>query len=139
MAAALIGWLLALAAAAEPPETATEPAPRDEAAPEPPEKPEGELPVPEPALSPDAIQEVLREGQPRVRACFARVHPIPTRIAPTLTIGAGGTVTEASLGCPDCAPELARCVEQALKALQFPDPGEGVVEISWPWNVDPID
>lgn len=89
------------------------------------------------SLQSEEISRVLRAGAPRVRACFAHADPVPGRISPRITIGPGGRVTAAELGCPRCSEALVACAEAALRELVFPDPGEGTVEISWPWNVDP--
>jgi len=90
------------------------------------------------------IAEAIRRRAPRFRACFldaVKADPqMSGALAVAFTIGPDGTVTEVSFDRHGESPEaLETCIEEVLRATTFPPPaGGGSIEVSYPFNVDPV-
>jgi len=88
------------------------------------------------ALDKNIIRRYIRRQLPRIRNCYEKrllVEPtLAGTVVITFTIAANGTVaTVASRGMDS---EVGRCVEGAIKRIQFPKPkGGGTVEVRYPF------
>lgn len=94
-------------------------------------------------LPPEAIQRIVRSNFGRFRLCYENAlvgNPsIHGRIAVDFLIGRDGSVAMAKEGegSEFANAEARACVVRAFSSLQFPEPTDGVVRVSYPLTFDP--
>ncbi len=93
-------------------------------------------------LEPVEIQKVVRGNFDRMRACYekglAEDPKLEGRVSMRFVIDREGKVPAAAIGeltLPQC--EVARCVRDVFKTLQFPKPEGGIVSVTYPIMFSP--
>lgn len=97
-----------------------------------------------PALSNDAIREVIRAHSPEVQRCYQRALARDPnrrgRVLVAFVIGTDGhvlrsSVAESTLGDADAES----CIAGVVSGLAFPRPSRGIVEARYPFELRPVD
>ena len=76
---------------------------------------------------------MVREHYGAFRICYeALPEPRPaTRATLSFTIGRDGSVVDGEVESPD-HPSLGRCLDPAMRSMQFPEPKDGIVTVTYP-------
>lgn len=84
-------------------------------------------------LAPEVIQAVVREHYGAFRICYeALPEPRPaTRAKLSFTIGRDGSVVDGEVESTEY-PSLGRCLDPAMRSMQFPEPKDGIVTVTYP-------
>jgi MYXO-CTERM domain-containing protein len=87
-------------------------------------------------LPPEVIQRIVRQRFPQIRQCYDVARRANPNLAGTFevkaSIDATGAVTKASAGAGTMTDPAAQgCIVRAFKALSFPQPESGTVEVSF--------
>ena len=88
-------------------------------------------------LPPETIQRVVRQNFGRFRLCYEKdLKEQPSvfmRVTVSFTIGRDGSVSRARGSGEGGAPaSTANCVAEAFRAIAFPQPEGGVVNVTYP-------
>ncbi len=93
-------------------------------------------------LEPVEIQKVVRSNFDRMRACYekglAEDAKLEGKVSMRFVIDREGKVPVAGIGeltLPQC--DVARCVRDVFKTLQFPKPEGGIVTVTYPIMFSP--
>lgn len=93
-------------------------------------------------LPPETVQWVMRLNSGRFRACYAaalRRRPALTgRAELRFRITRDGTVTRSTVAGLEHTPALADCMASATRAITFPQPEGGYVDVVYPWALTPV-
>jgi TonB family protein len=92
-------------------------------------------------LSKEQIRDVVRSHIDEVRYCYNQVLEVdPTvsaKVVIDFTIGEKGTVTRSAVAESNGPEQLGNCMSAAFRSWQFPAPNGGVVEVSYPFVMEP--
>ncbi len=94
------------------------------------------------SLDKGLIRTVVQTNIEQIRECYnaalVRDEQAQGRVVIDFTIGAGGSVVAAAVAESDMADALApACIRDAIASWTFPAPTGGVVEVSYPFVLEP--